>query len=76
MMNKYAEKADAKRICIHDLRHSHASMLIELGVPALAVSESLGHENIQTTLNVYSHFYPNKQGEIAKLISLQIPKEE
>ena len=75
-MSKYAEKAGVKRIRIHDLRHSHASMLIELGVPPLAVSERLGHENIQTTLNVYSHLYPNKQGEIATLLSSQIKKEE
>jgi integrase len=46
-------------------RHSHASLLIELGFSALLVSERLGHENIETTLETYAHLYPNKHGEVA-----------
>lgn len=49
--------------------HSHASLLVEKGVPPLAISERLGHEDIQTTLNTYSHLYPNKQNEIADMLS-------
>lgn len=49
-----------KKIRLHDLRHSHASLLIsKLGAPPLVVAERLGHEKIQTTLNTYSHLYPN-----------------
>lgn len=66
---KYSELAGVKKIRIHDLRHSHASLLIEKGVPPLAISERLGHEDIQTTLNTYSHLYPNKQNEIADMLS-------
>ena len=58
-----------KRIRIHDLRHSHASLLIELGFAPLLISERLGHENIETTLNTYSHLYPNKHGEVAEILS-------
>ena len=65
-MSKYCELSGIKRIRIHDIRHSHASMLIEIGIAPLAISERLGHEDIQTTLNTYSHLYPNKQGEIAQ----------
>lgn len=54
-----------KRIRIHDLRHSHASLLIEQGYSPLIIAERLGHENINTTLQIYSHLYPNKQGEVA-----------
>ena len=68
-MKKYSELAGVKKIRIHDLRHSHASLLIEKGVPPLAISERLGHEDIQTTLNTYSHLYPNKQNEIADMLS-------
>jgi len=64
-MDKYSKLANVKRIRIHDLRHSHASMLINLGVQPLAISERLGHENIQTTLNIYSHLYPKTANQIA-----------
>ncbi len=40
-----------KKIRIHDLRHSHASLLIEMGVSPKEIAERLGHENIETTLN-------------------------
>ena len=58
-----------KKIRIHDLRHSHASPLIELGFAPLLISERLGHENVETTLNTYSHLYPNKHGEVAEILS-------
>lgn len=64
-MSKYSQLAGVKAIRIHDLRHSHASMLINLGVQPLAISERLGHENIETTLNVYSHLYPKAAEDIA-----------
>lgn len=54
-----------KKIRIHDLRHSHASLLIELGFSPKEIAERLGHENIETTLNTYSHLYPNKQERLA-----------
>lgn len=53
------------RIKIHDLRHSHASLLIEMNVTPLLISERLGHEKVETTLNIYSHLYPNKQQQLA-----------
>ncbi len=62
-MEKYCKLSGVKKIRIHDLRHSYASMLIELGVPPLEIQERLGHEDIQTTLNTYSHLYPNKHYE-------------
>jgi len=64
-MIRASSKAGLKRIRVHDLRHSHASMLIEEGFSALLISERLGHENIETTLQTYSHLYPNKQIEVA-----------
>ncbi len=63
-MDKYCDKSGVKKIRIHDLRHSHASLLIELGFSPLLISERLGHENIETTLQTYSHLYPNKQSEV------------
>lgn len=60
-----------KRIRLHDLRHSHASLLVELGFTPLAIAERLGHEKIETTLNTYSHLYPNKQGELADKLEIE-----
>lgn len=64
-MTRGSKKADVQRIRIHDLRHSHASLLIEMGFSPLLISERLGHENIETTLQTYSHLYPNKHSEVA-----------
>ena len=55
-----------KKIRVHDLRHSHASLLIEMGCQPLLIADRFGHEKIQTTLDTYSHLYPNKQTEVAK----------
>lgn len=59
-----------KRIQLHDLRHSHASLLVEMGFQPLAIAERLGHEKIETTLNTYSHLYPNKQAELAEQLEI------
>ncbi len=58
------KKSGVKRIRLHDLRYSHASLLIELGFTPLIIAERLGHEKIGTTLNTYSHLYPNKQNQV------------
>ncbi|MDD3569637.1 MAG: site-specific integrase [Lachnospiraceae bacterium] len=65
-MIRGCKHAGVKKIRVHDLRHSHASMLIELGYSPLLISERLGHENIETTLRTYSHLYPNKQKDLAE----------
>ncbi len=65
-MDRGCKKSGVKVIRIHDLRHSHASLLIEMGFSPLLISERLGHEDIKTTLQTYSHLYPNKQGEVAE----------
>lgn len=63
-MDRGCKKSGVKRIRLHDLRHSHASLLIELGFTPLIIAERLGHEKIETTLNTYSHLYPNKQSQV------------
>lgn len=55
--NYYTQKAELKHIRIHDLRHSHASMLIHLNVPITVISKRLGHSSIKMTLEKYSHCY-------------------
>ena len=68
-LGKAAERAGVPRIRVHDLRHSHASMLIELGFSPLLIAERLGHDSVDTTLRIYSHLYPNKQADVAAKLS-------
>ncbi len=66
--DKYVALAEVKRIKIHDLRHSHASLLINNGASILIVSKRLGHKDINETLNTYSHMFPSKEKEVIDLI--------
>ena len=70
--DSYAQKAGVKKIRIHDLRHSHASLLINKGQNILIVSKRLGHSNITQTLNTYSHLMPNMQLEIVGALNIDI----
>lgn len=57
--------ADLPNIRFHDLRHSHATLLLERGVNAKVVQERLGHENVKTTLDLYAHVLPASQRHAA-----------
>lgn len=59
-----AKQAGIKKIRIHDMRHSHAALLINMDKPILAISRRLGHESIETTLDTYGHLYPDKQKKL------------
>lgn len=65
-MIRGTKDGEVKRIRLHDIRHSHASLLIEMGFSALAVADRLGHEKVETTLNTYSHLFPHKRDEVAE----------
>ena len=75
-MQRGIKESGVKRIRVHDLRHSHASLLVELGFQPLAIAERLGHEKIETTLNTYSHLYSNKQAELADRLELENEEDE
>lgn len=64
-----AEAAGVKRIRIHDLRHSCASLLIHKGVSIVAVSRHLGHKSVKQTLDTYSHMLPDDQTMILRSLS-------
>ena len=71
---KFGYRIKSKRLDF--LRHSHASLLVEMGFTPLAIAERLGHEKIETTLNTYSHLYPNKQGELADRLEMENNRED
>lgn len=69
-MERGAKEAGVKRIRIHDLRHSHVSLLIELGFSAVAIADRLGHESIEITYR-YAHLFPSKQNEMADKLDIE-----
>ena len=58
-------KARLERIRVHDLRHTHASLMLKAGVHPKIVSERLGHASVSITLDTYSHVLPGLQEEAA-----------
>ena len=63
-MERGTKAAGVKRIRIHDLRHSHISLLIDMGFSAVAIADRVGHESIEITYR-YAHLFPSKQTEMA-----------
>ena len=54
------------RIRLHDLRHTHATLLLQAGVSPKVVSERLGHATVAFTMQVYAHVIPGMQADAAK----------
>lgn len=52
-------------IRVHDLRHSHVSLLIDMGYSAVAIAKRMGHKSIDITYR-YAHLFPSAQEEMAK----------
>lgn len=67
-LNYNAEATGLKTIRVHDLRHSCCSLLFHLGCTPLEVKNYLGHKNIQITLNIYAHLYPEALDDVSKKI--------
>lgn len=63
---KDVKKAKLPYIRFHDLRHTHATMLLSLGENPKVVSERLGHSTVQMTLDTYSHVLPNLQENLSE----------
>ena len=58
-------KMGLPRIRLHDMRHTHATLLLKAGVPIKVVSERLGHASVAFTMQVYQHVLPGMQAEAA-----------
>lgn len=63
-LDRAAEAAGLQRIRIHDLRHSHAALLVELGYTIVAVAERLG-DTVEVAMSTYAHLYPDKMNIMA-----------
>lgn len=65
----FLQENNLKHIRFHDLRHSHVTMLIDAKVPIKVISERVGHSNVNTTLNIYSHALREMDQEASDKIS-------
>ena len=69
-MDRGCKEAGVKRIRIHDLRHSHVSLLIDMGFSALAIADRVGHEAVDITYH-YAHLFPTRQTEMATKLNVE-----
>ena len=69
-MDRGANAAGVKRIRIHDLRHSHVSLLINMGYSAVAIGNRVGHESVEITYR-YAHLFPTVQKEMADKLNVE-----
>ena len=74
-MKQKTNQAKLKPIRVHDLRHSHIALLIEKGMQPLVIAQRVGHDSVNTTMNIYGHLYPNKQKQVADLLNAEATGE-
>jgi integrase len=65
---KFIKSTGLPRVRLHDLRHSHATHLLVANVHPKIVQERLGHANIATTMDLYTHVMPGMQDEAASRV--------
>ena len=66
--SELVRKIQLPRVTFHDLRHSHATLLLTQQVHPKVVSERLGHSTVNLTLNTYSHVLPSLQEDAARQV--------
>ncbi|MBQ9624573.1 MAG: site-specific integrase [Clostridia bacterium] len=83
---QYAKATGVKRIRVHDFRHTHVTLLANMGVNIQEIARRLGHSDVRTTWGTYAHLYPqeeqhaidvlNKVENTAKIMSEKCPNED
>ena len=74
-LKQKTEKLELTPIRVHDLRHSHIAFLIEKGVQPLVIAKRVGHDSVNTTMNIYGHLYPDKQKQLADMLNAEATGE-
>lgn len=78
-INNQREKENRPRMpeaSFHDLRHTHAAMLIRRGVQPKVISERLGHASIKITMDLYGYLMPGLQDSVADIFDQEHPVED
>lgn len=68
----YAKLAEVKKIRIHDFRHSHVSLLANMGINIQEIARRLGHSDIEMTWNTYSHLYPREEEKAIDILDMVV----
>lgn len=66
VLDRVANRLGLPHIRVHDMRHTHATLLLEAGIQVKVVSERLGHASVRTTLEIYTHVLPTMQATAVK----------
>lgn len=74
ILKKAAEKAGVKPITVHGLRHSHVSLLINMGFDAVSIGKRIGHKSVEVTYR-YAHMFPSTQKKLVECLE-NINKEK
>ena len=69
-MARGCKETGVKQIRIHDIRHSHVSLLIDMGFSATAIADRVGHESVDITYH-YAHLFPSRQAEMADKLNME-----
>ncbi|MEW4415134.1 site-specific integrase [Clostridium sp. AN503] len=72
-MEKGCTKSGVKKIRIHDIRHSHVSLLIDMGFQPLLIAERIG-DTVEMVNDIYGHLYPNKHRDLAAALDSIVSK--
>ncbi len=64
-LRRCCARTGVKVIRVHDIRHSHVSLLVNRGADALLIARRVGHKHVSTTLETYSHLYPDRGQAVA-----------
>jgi integrase len=76
MFQTHVRRAGLRRIRLHDLRHTHASLALQAGVPVTVVSERLGHHSPAFTVRQYAHALPGMQALAAAVLADVLEQHE
>jgi|SRR5690625_588802 len=68
-MSSICERAEVKSITFHELRHTHATLMLEMNEHVKIVQQRLGHAKVETTINTYSHVRPEIHQKSAQRFS-------
>lgn len=68
-MTRGCKASGVREIRIHDLRHSHVSLLIDMGFSAVAIGDRVGHESASITYQ-YAHLFPSTQKDMANSLNI------
>lgn len=73
---RFIRQTDLPRIRFHDLRHTHATILLQMGINPKVVADRLGHSSVKITLDTYSHVLPSMQQDLSAQFSKAMKSEQ